>query len=176
MLCRHLFCMYSSKRPDKCKRSWEKDQKSWKKVLTNGAGSGNIVEHLRDGSSESESRTERKVPSTLKIKQRKKQGTLRFASEKTQQSNSGKRKFLGKVKSRTSSEIDCSRFGGYDTNFREFDPGSGWTLAACLTHASRTEFLRNAASVKWLLNLVADGWVTREQPAFQRGITFGNRC
>jgi hypothetical protein len=117
--------MYSSKRPDKCKRSWEKDQKSWKKVLTNGAGSGNIVEHLRDGSSESESWTERKVPSTLKIKQRKKQGTLRFASEKTQQSNSGKRKFLGKVKSRTSSEIDCSRFGGYDTNFREFDPGSG---------------------------------------------------
>ena len=90
--------MYSSKHPDKCKRSWEKDQKSWKKVLTNGAGSGNIVEHLRDGSNESESRTERKVPSTLKIKQRKKQGTLRFASEKTQQSNSGKRKFLGKIR------------------------------------------------------------------------------
>ena len=66
--------------------------------MTNGAGSGNIVEHLRDGSSESESQTERKVPSTLKIKQRKKQGTLRFASEKTQQSNSGKRKFLGKIR------------------------------------------------------------------------------
>ena len=27
---------------------------------------------------------------------------------------------------------------GY-TIFREFDPGSGRTLAACLTHASRTE-------------------------------------
>ena len=67
-------------------------------MLTKGAGSGNIVEHLRDGSSESETRTERKVPSTLKIKQRKKQGTLRFASEKTQQSNSGKRKFLGKIR------------------------------------------------------------------------------
>ena len=26
--------------------------------------------------------------------------------------------------------------------FREFDPGSGWTLAACLTHASRTGFTR----------------------------------
>ena len=25
--------------------------------------------------------------------------------------------------------------------FREFDPGSGRTLAACLTHASRTEIL-----------------------------------
>ena len=67
-------------------------------MLTKKAESGNIVEHLRDGSSESESRTERKVPSTLKIKQRKKQGTLRFASEKTQQSNSGKRKFLGKIR------------------------------------------------------------------------------
>ena len=68
------------------------------KGVDKGAGSGNIVEHLRDGSSESESRTERKVSSTLKIKQRKKQGTLRFASEKTQQSNSGKRKFLGKIR------------------------------------------------------------------------------
>ena len=30
---------------------------------------------------------------------------------------------------------------------REFDPGSGWTLAACLTHASRTEssFLKRLA-------------------------------
>jgi hypothetical protein len=65
------------------------------------------------------------VTSTLKIKQRKKQGTLRFASKRRKKSNSGKRKFLGKVKSRTSSEIDCSRLGGYDTNFREFDPGSG---------------------------------------------------
>ena len=67
-------------------------------MLTNGAGSGNIVEHLRDGSNESETRTERKVPSTLKIKQRKKQGTLRFASEKDAKSNSGKRKFLGKIR------------------------------------------------------------------------------
>ena len=27
--------------------------------------------------------------------------------------------------------------------YREFDPGSGRTLAACLTHASRTELLWN---------------------------------
>ena len=67
-------------------------------MLTSSAGCVIIVEHLRDGSNESETRTERKVPSTLKIKQRKKQGTLRFASEKTQQSNSGKRKFLGKIR------------------------------------------------------------------------------
>ena len=62
--------------------------------MTNGAGSGNIVEHLRDGSNESETRTERKVPSTLKIKQRKKQGTLRFASEKTQKVIPGNESFL----------------------------------------------------------------------------------
>ena len=41
--------------------------------------------------------------------------------------------------------------------FREFDPGSGRTLAACLTHASRTEFLRIEASADFFLNLVADG-------------------
>ena len=40
--------------------------------------------------------------------------------------------------------------------FREFDPGSGWTLAARLTHASRTV---TRTSVLWS---VADGWVTRE--------------
>ncbi len=34
----------------------------------------------------------------------------------------------------------------------EFDPGSGWTLAVCLTHASRTV----------PSGIVADGWVTRE--------------
>ena len=39
----------------------------------------------------------------------------------------------------------------------EFDPGSGWTLAACLTHASRTKFFESLL----LKNLVADGWVTR---------------
>ena len=54
--------------------------------------------------------------------------------------------------------------------FREFDPGSGWTLAACLTHSSRTV---TGTSVPWS---VADGWVTREQPAFQWGITQGNLC
>ena len=51
---------------------------------------------------------------------------------------------------------------------KEFDPGSGRTLAARLTHASRTEKI---ASVVFL---VADGWVTREEPAFESGIASGN--
>ena len=53
--------------------------------------------------------------------------------------------------------------------YEEFDPGSGWTLAACITHSSRTDSGELAPR-----KLVADGWVTREQPAFQRGITTGN--
>ena len=32
-----------------------------------------------------------------------------------------------------------TRKSDYIQYFREFDPGSGRTLAACLTHASRTE-------------------------------------
>ena len=36
-------------------------------------------------------------------------------------------------------EIWPFRKKGLDTNIREFDPGSGWTLAACITHSSRTE-------------------------------------
>ena len=66
--------------------------------------------------------------------------------------------------------------GCWDTNFREFDPGSGRTLAACLTHASRTELFWKISS-EWIwFSLVADGWVTREEPAFQRGTTVGNDC
>ena len=57
-----------------------------------------------------------------------------------------------------------------DTIFWEFDPGSGRTLAACLTHASRTE-----AKIS-VFALVANGWVTREEPAFQWGTTVGNDC
>ena len=59
---------------------------------------------------------------------------------------------------------------GEYTTTKEFDPGSGRTLAARLTHASRT------GERSLLLELVADGWVTREQPAFQRGTTVGNDC
>ena len=47
----------------------------------------------------------------------------------------------------------------------EFDPGSGRTLAACLTHASQGErFLRKTIKL-------ADGLVTRRQPALMIGIT-----
>ena len=61
------------------------------------------------------------------------------------------------------------------TIYWEFDPGSGWTLAACLTHASRTKHCW-WRFVKIDFDLVADGWVMREQPAFQRGTTVGNDC
>src|SRR5439155_12045368 len=53
--------------------------------------------------------------------------------------------------------------------YGEFDPGSGRTLAARLTHASRTV---NGASAP---GSVANGCVTRGQPAPDPGITPGNR-
>src|SRR5262245_29841502 len=53
--------------------------------------------------------------------------------------------------------------------YGEFDPGSGRTLAARLTHASRTV---NRASAR---GSVANGCVTRGQPAPHSGITPGNR-
>jgi hypothetical protein len=54
------------------------------------------------------------------------------------------------------------------TIYGEFDPGSGRTLAARLTHASRTLSLPSGGGG------VANGCVTREQPASIRGITGGN--
>ena len=71
----------------------------------------------------------------------------------------------------------CTAEAVYIPFFREFDPGSGRTLAACLTHASRTKIsaeMKIACYKIFLLILVADGRVTREQPASQWGITFGN--
>ena len=49
----------------------------------------------------------------------------------------------------------------------EFDPGSGWTLATGLTHASRG-VSRELASKR----RPAHGWVTRIQPALHIGIAF----
>ena len=40
---------------------------------------------------------------------------------------------------------------------REFDPGSGRTLAARLTHASRTDFIETEASADEEIKLVANG-------------------
>ena len=80
-----------------------------------------------------------------------------------------------KIKQVIASEIDRDAKDRYQLReqflynyHKEFDPGSGRTLAARLTHASRTEIL---ASVNIL---VADGWVTREQPASKNGIASGN--
>ena len=46
----------------------------------------------------------------------------------------------------------------------EFDPGSGWTLAACLTHASRTKhfiWIPSGRRILWLSGgRVSNAWVT----------------
>ena len=42
------------------------------------------------------------------------------------------------VQKETDWKDESERTSLFDTNFKEFDPGSGRTLAARLTHASRT--------------------------------------
>ena len=44
--------------------------------------------------------------------------------------------------------------------YGEFDPGSGRTLAACLTHASRTEFKRKLANLELSGGRVSNAWIT----------------
>ena len=47
-----------------------------------------------------------------------------------------------KFEAMTNSSVnDLSSASCLDTIYREFDPGSGRTLAACLTHASRTRII-----------------------------------
>ena len=54
-------------------------------------------------------------------------------------SNLSQRKFLSnKCYEQIIQNFDLKRESALDTTFWEFDPGSGRTLAACLTHASRT--------------------------------------
>ena len=63
----------------------------------------------------------------------------------------------------SSSEIDLNIERCWDTDFREFDPGSGRTLAACLTHASRTELSEWSFRMdfgKFSGGRVSNAWVT----------------
>lgn len=55
--------------------------------------------------------------------------------------------------------------------YGEFDSGSERTLAAWIRHASRTKETNSLL----IVSLVANGLVTREQPALKRGIVLGNR-
>src|SRR5918995_6424160 len=66
-------------------------------------------------------------------------------------------------------QVERNRSVGPIDLYGEFDPGSGRTLAVRLTHASRTV---NRASAR---GSVANGCVTRGQPAPDPGITPGNR-
>ena len=64
---------------------------------------------------------------------------------------------------RLSSKNGLNTRGCLDIIFREFDPGSGRTLAACLTHASRTmKFWRRLRPTEgWISGgRVSNAWVT----------------
>ena len=77
------------------------------------------------------------------------------SSEKTEQENEkASARSPARTKRRSQGELTNREVSkGIEIN-GEFDPGSGQTLAACLTHASRTEILEEACESDIL---VADG-------------------
>ena len=146
------------------KRAWKKFLMKRKKFLTKQSCCVTITKlPPRKASAESTLKIEQCKNSLCKINTKKR---VLWKSEMTS-------KFFWEL------ESESIRFkhpkGCLDTIYWEFDPGSGWTLAACLTHASRTKH-SGLRFVKGNYDLVADGWVMYEQPAFQRGTTVGNDC
>ena len=75
-----------------------------------------------------------------------------------------------KIQKTTSASADVEYSSSWITRFitlfGEFDPGSEWTLAAWLRHASRTVFIEGQPDMK----AVANGCVTREQSTSKWGI------
>ena len=136
----------------------KKLEKSFKKVLTK-AGRGDIMYRLSQGS---------EAPWKLNNK------TTLFLEKEVDKTPKNSFEFIWTLiisKEPKTALRDVIRGNPVNIQFfREFDPGSGWTLAACITHSSRTV---TRTSVLWS---VADGWVTREQPALYCGITTGNSC
>ena len=61
-------------------------------------------------------------------------------------------------KSRISKEPKLFKI--FDIFYGEFDPGSGRTLAACLTHASRTEYKMKLAIFILSGGRVSNAWIT----------------
>ena len=85
------------------------------------------------------------------------------------------RKLLKLVSLRLTRQTWCfeKASGGYEVTLKcfweaehilwEFDPGSGWTLAACLTHASRTRYFDWSFRMDSYLpsgGRVSNAWVT----------------
>ena len=141
------------------KRKWEINEK---KVLTRSRRRGNIKKLSRD-------RPDRKISGEVHWKLNSwKANKTRWETQrlKNQSADKKSKSFFGppareRVDGKRRKQVRewaKSKLKRYDG---EFDPGSGRTLAACLTHASRTELLFRSSSEWKDKNLVADGWVTR---------------
>ena len=126
---------------------WKKLKKSWKKVLTSEKRCGKITKLSR----KTGARGPWKLNNTKKAKNETQpvnflhrfgfRITVGGLTPTTHASVQMSRDALKKIKAATAVLIPF---------FREFDPGSGRTLAACLTHASRTE------SIRWSFRMDVD--------------------
>ena len=120
----------------------KKREKVWKKVLTKGKGRGNIMKLSARTASESGPNGDRKR--TLKSEQ--------YYDELVQRTL----EMIWVLRQTVMKDVSVWKRARWNAKeeiierkliiplFREFDPGSGRTLAARLTHASRTEFWKLA--------------------------------
>ena len=95
---------------------------------------------------------------SLKIEQQSRENLLERSTKQTQkceveleQIPKRKHKQSKSKRAKKKLEDDCSAWESeIIQNIREFDPGSGWTLAACITHSSRTDWIgSNTDESQW---------------------------
>ena len=135
--------------------SWKKFEKTWKKLLTKGKGCAKI-QIRRD-------KFARCVPCKLNnVTNTKHQKDLVVSKALKKACENNRQLFLWSYDFSFNNLIRATKVVLIPF-YWEFDPGSGWTLAACLTHASRTELVgKRLRSIELKLSggLVSNAWGT----------------
>ena len=140
------------------RQRWKKAKKRLKKVLTK-RDAGDIINKLSRRADRKGSKNGSKAHWKLNNKHHIKSTKVDVYRDseillKNKKENS---KQVKSKKDRSDEKMITEGDFGWHTNIREFDPGSGWTLAACITHSSRTvKFLRKRISG----GRVSNAWAT----------------
>ena len=142
----------------------KENQKTWKKYLTNAWECDKVNEFAAEAADELKRAAKRRVPCKLNNEKHAKckhLGQIKqvvFCDERITANENSWVYSSGKTRKRL-----YVLQSTYDTIHREFDPGSGRTLAACLTHASRTELIGSRlrpSEFKFSGGRVSNAWGT----------------
>ena len=147
-------------------------QKSLKKLEKSSWQSENDVLSLKPAATSSLRCAPCKLNNVTNTKHQKGDGCLRSFKKACKE----QRQFISLKLSLSFNKIDLRNFGSLNTILLRvwswLRMNAGGVLNTCKSNGELlTEFSDNRYSF-----LVADGWVTREEPAFERGITQRNLC